>query len=152
MRVASLVYAATLCCMPCAMLIVDNHGAWAVWMFVIVVRTVSDAAMLAAMCCSYILITLCVSQKRLLSANTLAQGATALLYSTVPLGVNKVVTLAELPCNYNSATYYLLFVIGAVASLLALFGTFFTSGVELDKCKNKGKQGRIEQIEMQPVK
>lgn len=80
-------------------------------------------------------------------ANVFAQSVVALLNAALPLGVGKMVALAEMPANYNPATYYLLFVIGAVLSVMTFFSSLFASGEELIINKNEN----VSQIEMKEI-
>lgn len=129
LRVACFVYAVSLCCTHCASSLEDSG---LTWLWVAVVQTLSDGMSQVMLCCSYIVINACVTSRRLLQANACAQAVVAALHSALPLCVQKVTELAEAPESYNSATYFLLFTIGAVASVLSMFGTLFVSGEELE--------------------
>lgn len=144
MRIASIMYATSLCCTPCATSIYDSK---LFWPYIAIVHTMSIAMMQTMICCSYIILNSWISKNRLLYANVFAQSVVALISAALPLGVGKMVALAEMPTNYNPATYYLLFVIGAVLSVMTFFSSLFASGEELIINKNEN----VNQMEMKEI-
>lgn len=147
MRIACFLYTISLCCTPCATSI---HSSVLTWLYVVVVQTVATAMSQTIACCSYIILNAYASKHRLLQVNAFAQGVAAVLRAALPLGVEKITALAEMPQNYNSATYFLLFVVGASASILALFGSLPISGRENAKNTDDKNTNQVEMNVISP--
>ena len=141
---ACFVYAVSLCCTPGAASLRDSDLAW---LWTAIVQTLSDGMPLVMLCCSYIVLSACAPKSRLLQVNAFAQAVVAVLYSALPLCVQKITELAEGPESYNAATYFLLFAVGAIAAVLSMFGSLFVSGEELEVAG----VGNAAEIEMDEI-